>query len=448
MTALLTAGRTAGGRRTLLISLGVLGILALAVLGAVAGGSGEAQGSSLSRGPAGWLAARKVLEARGAQVTLWREPLERFTGTGVLVVTFPWQNGASAEAGERIDAHLQRGGTVVLAWSGSELNGGEMLALYGLGLPLEEVRKEPLNLFAWRKFSREEWDLRPGPNSSGSAPLRIWAPRSMPELPKMVETENPEKAEVLYRTPTGRPAVVRLRRHRGSLWLLPADALANARLGTAGNADLLETLLARSGRQWTFDEYHHGLIAAETEDDGSFSRILDLVLLHLALLYVLAVMTLSRRFGSPWREPPVVTGSVGSFLLGLGALHHRLGHHRDAARRLVERSRELFPDIPLPEELARQAAEAAGPQDLVAVARDLVRLRRPLTPGPSPIPSPRPGEGRESRIPFSGEGRVVALLSRGLGGDGRGAGGEGAGSAGTSKHSLSDQRSDLPGDRT
>jgi hypothetical protein len=388
----MTARMTAGGRRVLLASLAVLGFLALAVLGAVAGGAGEAQGSSLSRGPAGWLAARKYLEARGARVALWRQPLERLSGKEVLVVAFPWQNGISAEAGGRIDAHLQRGGAVVLAWSGSPSNAGEVLALDGLGLALQEVRKAPVSFFAWRKFSREEWDLRPAGNSSGlssgssgkaAAPLRIWAPRTMPELP---ETSNAEEAEVLYRTPAGRPAVVRLRRHRGSLWLLPADALANARLGTAGNADLLETLLARLGKQWTFDEYHHGLVAAEAEENGSFTHILDLVLLHLALLYVLAVMTLSRRFGSAWREPPVVTGSVGSFLLGLGALHHRLGHHQDAARRLLERSRELFPDVPLPEELARRAA-SAGPQDLVAVARGLVRLRREGRPSASIVPA-------------------------------------------------------------
>jgi len=367
-------------RQKVLISLAVLGVLALGVLGALAGGAGEAQGSSISHGPAGWLAARKYLEARGAQVTLWREPTERFSGTGVLVVAFPWQNGASAEAGERIEAHLQRGGSVVLAWSGGPGNPGEVLALHGLGFPLQEVRKEPLSPLAWRKFVREEWDLRPAGAPAG-APLRIWAPRSMPEIAKT------EKAEVLYRTPTGRPAVVRLRRHRGSLWLLPADALANARLDTAGNADLLETLLARLGKQWTFDEYHHGLITADPAEDRTFARILDLVLLHLALLYVLAVMTLSRRFGPAWSEPPVITGSVASFLLGLGALHHRLSHHGEAARRLLERSRELFPDLPIPQELARRAAAAAAPQDLLAVARDLVRLRR----GSRPIDS-EPGD--------------------------------------------------------
>jgi hypothetical protein len=180
---------------------------------------------------------------------------------------------------------------------------------------------------------------------------------------------------VLYRAPSGQPMIVRLQRHRGSLWLLPADALANARLGEAGNADLLETLLARLGPRWTFDEYHHGLVAVEAEEDKAFGRIIDLVLIHLLILYALALVTLSRRFGPSWREPPVVTGSVGSFLVGLGTLHHRLRHHREAAQRLLERTRELSPDLVVPEDLARRA-ESADPRGLVEVARALVQLRR------------------------------------------------------------------------
>jgi len=380
------------GRRPSIVAALVLGVLALAGLVALAGRSGEAQGSSISRGPGGWLAARKYLEARGAQVTLWREPLDRFSGRGTLVVTFPWQHGATYEAADLITEHLQRGGDVVLAWSGTANNAGEVLALEGLGLDLQEVRQAPLGPFAWRKFVREEWDLRPedakgrgfplsrvdesagGRGGQGVRVLRVWAPRQMPALPA-----NPE---VLYRTPTGRPAVVRIRRSRGSLWVLPADALANARLGEAGNADLLELLLARLGKQWTFDEYHHGLVAVEGEGDEAFLRILDLVMIHLAVLYLLAALTLGRRFGPPWREPPVVTGSVGTFLLGLGTLHHRLGHHREAARRLLERTREIAPDLQIPESLARLAADA-GPRDLVEVARHLVEIRR----GDRPIPS-------------------------------------------------------------
>jgi Domain of unknown function (DUF4350) len=382
------------GRRTLVLA--VLAVLAaMAALVAVAGKGGEAQGSSVSRGPSGWLAARKYLEARGAQVTLWREPLDRFSAGGALVVAFPWQHGSLQAGADALEAHLRRGGDVVLAYSGTSNNGWEQVVLTELGVASEEVRKAPLSPFAWRKFIREEWDLVPeGPHplslsrererergeqqrmSSPGSPLplagegpgvRVWAPRHMPELP--------QDPEVLYRTPGGRPAVLRWRQYKGSIWLLPADALSNARLGEAGNAGLLELLLARLGPRWTFDEYNHGLARIEAEGDEAFGRILDLVLIHLAILYALAVVTLSRRFGPPWQDQPVVTGSVGSFLLGLGTLHHRLRHHREAAERLLERTRELAPDLVIPEDLARQAS-SAGPHDLVEVARALVQLRR------------------------------------------------------------------------
>jgi len=45
----------------------------------------------------------------------------------------------------------------------------------------------------------------------------------------------------------------------------------------------------------------------------------------------------------------VVTGSTTSFLRGVGALHHRLGHHRDAGEALVARARQLHPRLELPD---------------------------------------------------------------------------------------------------
>ena len=70
----------------------------------------------------------------------------------------------------------------------------------------------------------------------------------------------------------------------------------------------------------------------------------------------------------------MVTGSTGSFLLGLGALHHRLGHHAEAARRLLERARELDPGADLPADLDRRAA-TAGPRELVELAREVAGRR-------------------------------------------------------------------------
>jgi len=352
-------------RNRLAIGLVVLA-LAAGVLGVAVWSPGEARGSALSRGPNGWLAARRYLEARGARVTLLDVPLDGFEGGGVLVSTFPWQHGLSADAGDALAAHLRRGGDLVLAYSGQLGNAGEMVALEALGLPLEERRKVVLNPLRWRRFAREEWDLRPGPELAAAAPVRVWAPRWAPELPK--------KARVLLRSPRGGPAVAVLERGRGRIWLLPADAFANARLANPGNADLLETLLRELGNRWAFDEYHHGLAIGGTAETAALGRTFDLILLHLAVLYLAALLALSRRFGPAWSEPPVVTGSTGSFLLGLGALHHRLGHHHEAARRLLDRARELDRNLTLPAELESRAA-GAGPRELVELAREVADLR-------------------------------------------------------------------------
>lgn len=341
----------------------LLVIFMVVVIGLTAGRRVEARGSVLSRGPGGWLAARRYLAARGARVSLLNRPLSRLEGAGVLVSTFPWQHGLTPEAGEQLEAHLRRGGDLVLAYSGDS-GPAELVAFTGLGLPLQQKRRAVLDPRGWRRFAREEWELRPAAGTA--AAVRVWAPRWMPEMPR--------SAQVIFRAPKGEPAVVVLKRHRGRIWLLPADALANARLDHPGNADLLETLLRQGGPQWTFDEYHHGLIGRQAVDGQGLGRTLDLVLLHLALLYLAALLTLARRFGPAWREPPVVTGSVASFLLGLGTLHHRLGHHQTAARRLLERGRELDRNLELPSALDR-LADHAGPRELVELARQVARLR-------------------------------------------------------------------------
>ena len=134
---------------------------------------------------------------------------------------------------------------------------------------------------------------------------------------------------MLFRSPRGGPAIAVLRRYHGRILLLPADAFANARLANGPATPVCWRPCGASlGDHWTFDEYHHGLIAGQAVETAALGRTLDLILLHLAVLYLVALWTLSRRFGPAWSEPPAVTGSTGSFLLGLGALHHRLGPSR------------------------------------------------------------------------------------------------------------------------
>ncbi|MFY9826571.1 MAG: hypothetical protein WAM82_34740, partial [Thermoanaerobaculia bacterium] len=287
------------------------------------------------------------------------------------------------DAGDPFEEHLRRGGSLVLAWSGDH-SATETAALESLGLSLDEARKAPLNPLKWRRFTREEWDLRPAPGLAvDSGPVRIWAPRWTPKIQKPTRT--------LYQRPGGGGAMVAaLSRHRGTIWLVPVDAFANARLGNAGNADLLETLRRRLGDDWTFDEYHHGLTGRPLLETVAVGRTLDLILLHLTALYLAAVLALARPFGPAWSEAPGVPGSAGAFLLGLGAIHHRLGHHREAAKRLLARVRELdrldrpggdlgglgdLGNVALPADLDRQA-ETVSPSDFVALAQEVARRRR------------------------------------------------------------------------
>lgn len=360
--------------------LAAAGIAALLVVLAAltASGRSEARGSVLSRGPGGWLAARRYLEARGVRVRLLGQPPDRQENGGVLVTAFPWQQGLSPDAGEALEEHLRRGGNLVLAYSGDPANPAEMVALRGLGLSLGEVRKLTLNPLRWRQFNRQEWDLRPAPGLTGGEPVRVWAPRWAPRW----SSKNPKLARVLYQGPGGEPLVAAFSQRRGTVWLVPADAFANARLGKAGlagNADLLETLRRRLGDDWTFDEYHHGFTGRPLLETVAVGRTLDLILLHLAALYLAAVLVLARPFGPPWSPPPVVTGSAGAFLLGLGAIHHRLGHHREAAQRLLARVHELDRDFD-PAGLEDQA-EAVGARGFVALAREVARRRKVLILG-------------------------------------------------------------------
>lgn len=346
----------------------VLGLLALlgfvGLLSAALGSGSAASGSSLSHGPGGLYAARKYLEARGAEVRLLDGPLDEAAEPGVLVLAFPWQRLDPLERFVGVTRHMQRGGTVLLAYTGEGLDVAEAIALQALSIRRRTLRGDPpLNPLRWRRFAGEEWSLAPPPGALLTR-LRVRAPRRAPEPTAA--------AEVLYRSDDGTPLAFREPRGRGQLVVLPADALSNARLEQEGNADLLESLWRTLGPRWSFDEYHHGLVAPLAPGDSRRQRVVDLLLVHLAILYTLAVLAVARRFGPAWVEAPVTTGSAASLLLGLGGLHQRLGHHRDAAARMLERARELDPRLRLPAGLEHEVRDAEG---LMRVARAVARAQ-------------------------------------------------------------------------
>ena len=326
-------------RRRVIVSGLVATVVATAAVALLAGNGAGAAGSALSRGAEGWLAARTYLEARGARVDLVDEAEPRPAG-GVLVEVFPWQRADEARLAV-VEAHLAAGGDLVLAYSGQGWRGSEDAAFDALGLSLTTTRgRAPAAPWRWREFVTAEWSLAPeaepgaGPSSANPArpaPLQVPAPERLPAAPV--------DARVLYRAPGGAPAVFVVGRGRGRVFVVPAAAFANAGLAAGGNADLLEALRQALGDRWRFDEYAHGLRAATATAPSA--RVVELVAVHLAVLYLLGLLALARRFGPAWREPPVVAGSTATLLLGLGALHHRLGHQREAAELLVARRAEF-----------------------------------------------------------------------------------------------------------
>jgi hypothetical protein len=314
-----------------------------------------ADASALSRGAGGWLAARRYLEAKGTEVTLLDgEPTA--PPRGALVVAFPWQSLTLDDPTQGIRRHLQQGGTLVFAYAGGR-DAGESEVAHALGLTWEERDRPPLNPILWRTYAAEERSLVPA--SPGARSGRIAPPGRVPRVPN--------GAAVLARDERGRPLAFVFARGRGRVVAVPADAFSNARIGQAGNADLLETLRADLGSRWSFDEFHHGLRPAPTAGETGPQRVFLLYLLQLVFVYALVVLAVARRFGPSWSEPAAASGSAASFLLGLGVLHHRLGHHRQAARLLVARARELDARLALPE----PGAEA----DLLEVARRVGRAQ-------------------------------------------------------------------------
>jgi hypothetical protein len=301
----------------------------------------RASSSALSVGSRGLFLARRYLEERGLEVTLLDRPLTEAEPSEVLVLAFPWQRGATGSEQTGIQQHLLRGGTLLLGYSGDGESWTEQDAMDWLGLSWSKLREAaPLGFSAWRNHANEEWSLGPAEGLE-ALPLRVSALSRAPQAPV--------EARVLYEGPGGEPLVFAFSSLNGRVVALPAEVFSNARLKEPGNADLLETLVISLGAKWSFDEYHHGLSGALTDEQQQPRFAFDLFLLHLGILYVLAVWRLARSFGPVWSERPVVSGSTRTFLLGLGSLHDRLGHHREAADLMLRRARELQPRMELPE---------------------------------------------------------------------------------------------------
>ena len=351
----------------------VLGIVVLAAvvagLALVLESSPPAGPSALSPSADGWLAAREYLKARGTRVALLDRPFDPSTLVGALVLTFPCPRVPNVEDRERLRRFLARGGTVLLGYSGQRPGPAEELVSETLGLKIETRNEEPpLSPRQWYAWATAEARLQADPSFSRRLPdVVVRAPE--------VAVAAPGGGQVLYRDAREAPAVFFYARGRGRVIALPADALSNGRVSAEGNADLLETLRQSLGADVAFDEYAHGLAAADPGTGSGSASSLDLLVAQLFLLYGLTAWALARRFGPAWREPPTLASSTAGFLLGLGALHRDLGHSADAASRLIRNIEVFDPRLVVRNGLRREAA-GADEAEFLAVARRVAKMQQ------------------------------------------------------------------------
>jgi hypothetical protein len=347
--------------------LGPLALGAVFLLGSLmmlAGGGAGLSGSSLSPASNGLLAARLYLESRGAAVELLdRPPDAAGFGDRTLVLAGPFQRPFDQDSLRAVGDHLRGGGRVVYAYSTGEREGHEEPLRENLGLrdPRPARDEAPLGPLAWRRFRQEAFSLEPTAESPLRRPLEVLGfERSPPP---------PAGSEILFNGgPRSVGMVYRYRLHRGEVLALPAPLLSNAELHRAGNADLLELVLAGGGEGIVFDEAVHGL--ARIEEAAPGARLgWNIFLLQVLLLYLAALWTLGRSFGPAWTEQIPSLGSAAAFFEQLGSLHQKYRHHQGAARSLIERSRALDPTLPA--ELGQKPV-ATG-DDFLALAREVAR---------------------------------------------------------------------------
>jgi hypothetical protein len=348
-------------------------VAAIVVLSAAAaflsGAAPPADGSVLSRGAGGLLLARRYLEARGTPVRLVDETLSPGKPYGTLVLVFPWQSLPlpGEEANVAVARHLYDGGDVLFGYSGSYLSFGEREVATALGLSIEpRTQQRSLLPWKWWQEARRLLELR-GPADGPAFRGEMRAPEALPVVPAGARTLLESDAGVV---------AFRYERGRGRVFVVPSEILGNARLPGAGHADLLEWLRGELPGDWSFDEFHHGLSArADGAAAAPNGLPVDALLFQIALVYLAVLFTLARRFGPAWSDPPSIRSSVRTFLVGLGELHHRLGHHAVAAAHLASRARELDPRLELrPETLP--LVRGMDPAALVETARAVSRAQQ------------------------------------------------------------------------
>ena len=341
-------------------------------------------GSTLSFGGSGWRGLAAVLESEGLEVSqlgTWPSSLadpetEQTFDTASLMMSFPWQ-GAMVGDLTPVRTFVSEGGTLVLGYSNAPADLPLMLALDTFGLDFQPISSSP-SLLPWRWFTEQSSQEHQLSLSEQDEPRQ---PLMTARLPFVVDIPTATDPKVLASTDSGHAVAWSMRFGTGQLILLPTSSLSNAYLHNPGNAALLLNLLPDLGPSVAFDEVHHGFATSTSPQALRTKGYLDRVVLQLLALYALALLAFGWRFGPRWPAQVPAFDSHRAFLIGLGSLHERLGHQKQAATLLIQRLAAYVPHR-YPPETVQELNKLAETQGLLEVARQASNHDTPSNSGP------------------------------------------------------------------
>jgi hypothetical protein len=272
--------------------------------------------STYLAGQHGARAAYETLLRANYPVERWERPLSELAATAGpdTVVIFAEPFSREGDDIKAVRAILERGGRVVSTgfWGGFILPGGA-------AGPAKELN------FAACKLEPEGLDRLAGSGEVWMVPQATWT------------AGNP--AHRVEYACAGEPAVVEYDWGKGHVvWWASSTPLENGSLARAHNLDLfLNSLGARAGRRFYWDESLHGVVRSEWSYAAGPS--LTLLWIGLTLVALLVVFSFSRRWGPVRDLPAPARAAPIEYLQALGSLYRNAGAGATAVAVAWERFR-------------------------------------------------------------------------------------------------------------
>lgn len=330
-------------------------VAALALLTGVVWWSSTLQTShratSIANHPAGLRAAALLATDLGVPTESWRRPLSELQSDvapgAVLVLTAPLVPRLDNADADALDRWLASGGHVVLQWTGEEAPSAPLGVSTSLDIQVASVSLSP---DATLTELTEPRSLRP-PDGASEASQDSQDSAQVLTMPRVRGVIRPSLRDTVLYTDDSGTSVRRRRVGAGKAWLFDGPALANRWIARGSDNALVWRKIVGGAPAVVFDDYHQGLVALDVLDAQQPRWPFDLLLVHVALLWMLAAWMLGRPYGPLTGRPRLVRPpppSIRRELRTLARIHAHHGHAAQAAATLHAEALAAAPTAPLP----------------------------------------------------------------------------------------------------